>query len=135
MQFVPYLNFNGQCREAFKFYHQVLGGELVAMITHEEMGIPGLDERSKSLIIHARLVVGDTVLMASDAPNDITPAPAPVQVSLLVDSVDESERIFSAFSDGGTVMMPLEKQDWAERFGFLIDRFGIPWMITFENAA
>jgi PhnB protein len=133
MQFVPYLNFSGQCREAFDFYHRVLGGELVAMISHGDMGIPGLDEQSKSLIMHARLIVGDAVLMASDVTGEIAPVPAPVQVSLLVDSVEEAERVFSAFSEGGTVMMPLEKQDWAERFGFLSDRFGIPWMITFEN--
>ena len=130
MQFVPYLNFTGQCREAFEFYHQVLGGEIVAMITHEDMGIPGLDEKSKSLILHANLKVGDQTLMASDVTGDVASPPVPVQVSLQVDGASEAERIFHALADGGSVIMPIEKHEWAERFAFLTDKFGIPWMVT-----
>jgi PhnB protein len=135
MEFVPYLNFSGSCKEAFTFYHQVLGGELTQMITHEDMGIPGLDERTKSLILHARLEVGEQRLMGSDVTDDVSSPPSPVQVALQVDTAEEAERIFSALADGGTIIIPIAEQQWAVRFGFLADRYGIPWMINCEQEA
>jgi PhnB protein len=130
MNIVPYLNFNGTCREAFEFYQKVFGGEIKAMITHEDVGIPGLDEQTKSLILHARLDLENHSLMASDVSQEPNATPVPVQVSIHLESVEESERIYHELSQDGNIMMPMEKQDWAERFAFFSDRFGIPWMIT-----
>ena len=68
MQLNPYLSFNGKCEEAFKFYEKVLGGKLVAMMTNA--GSPMADQTPpewRNKIMHARLTVGDQVLMASDA--------------------------------------------------------------------
>lgn len=133
MKIVAYLNFKGTCREAFEFYKEVFAGELTAMISHEDMGIPGLDEHAKKLILHARLVIGDETLMGSDVMGDISATPAPVQVSLQLTSIEETERIYKALSEGGEILMPLEEQEWAARFGFLRDRFGIPWMLNCET--
>lgn len=135
MQLVSYLNFNGNCREAFDFYQKALGGETVAMIPYADMGIPDMDEAMKSLIVHARLVIGNQTLMGSDVTDQVQSLPAPVQVSVQVDSVEEAERIFAALAEGGNVMMPIEEQSWAARFGFLQDRFGIPWMVNCERAS
>ena len=134
MQLNPYLFFNGQCETAFKFYAELLGGKIIAMMTHAgtpaENQVP-LEWREK--IIHARMVIGDQLLMGSDAPPGHFQQPQGYSVSLLVDEPEDAERIFHTLAENGTVKMPLQKTFWAIRFGMLVDRFGIPWMINCEE--
>jgi PhnB protein len=133
MRVNPYLFFNGQCEAAFKFYAQVLGGKIEAMLPHK--GTPAEQHVSpewRDKIMHAKLVVGGDVLMASDAPPDRKQETGGYSVSLQIDEPVEAERIFNALKQDGTVRMPLEKTFWARRFGMLVDRFGIPWMINCE---
>jgi PhnB protein len=134
MRLNPYLLFSGQCEAAFKFYEQCLGGKIEVMMTHAgtpaEKQVPA-EWRNK--ILHARLAVRDQVLMGSDAPPGRQEAPKGFSVSLTVDSSASAERIFHALAENGTVRMPIQKTFWAERFGMLVDRFGIPWMINFEE--
>ena len=85
--------------------------------------------------MHARLVVGDRVLMGSDVPPDHHDKPQGFSVSLGIDTPAEAERIFRALAEGGTVQMPLQETFWALRFGTLVDRFGIPWMVNCERPA
>lgn len=131
MKATPYLNFNGQCREAFEFYAECLGGTIVAMMT---LGNSPVAEEVPSdqhnSIMHAYLVAGDVELMASDAIGGKYERPAGLYVSLQVDEPKEAERIFGAFEQGGTVIMPLEETFWARRFGMVVDRFGTPWMVN-----
>lgn len=136
MQFHAYLTFNGQCREAFTFYHEVLGGEIEAMMTNADMP-PGeeMSEEWRNLIIHACLVVDGAMLMASDAPSHMYEKPQGMSVSIQLTDTTEAERIFHALAEGGQVRMPIEKTFWAERFGMVVDRFGIPWMINCGQAA
>jgi PhnB protein len=132
----PYLNFNGLCEAAFKFYEQCLGGKIVAMMTHAgtpmEAHVPP-EWRSK--IIHAGLKVGDQLLMASDVPPDRYEAPKGFAVSLQVTDPADAERIFHALAEGGKVQMPIQETFWAIRFGMAVDQFGIPWMINCEKPA
>lgn len=136
MQLNPYLHFNGNCEAAFKFYEQVLGGKIEAMMTHEgtpvEQHVP---KEWQKKIIHARMVIGDAVLMASDAPPDHFEKPQGFSVSLDVKDPVEAERIFHALADKGRVQMPFAQTFWAYRFGMAVDQFGIPWMINCEKAA
>jgi len=136
MQLNPYLTFNGQCEAAFKFYEKCLGGKIEAMLTHEgtpaEQHVPS-EWRKK--ILHARLTVGDEVLMGSDAPPERYEQPQGFSVSLNNNDPAEAERIFRALSENGRVQMPLQQTFWASRFGMLVDRFGIPWMVNCEQAA
>jgi PhnB protein len=134
MQLNPYLLFSGQCEAAFKFYEQVLGGKIVAMITHA--GTPAESQvppEWRAKIMHARLIVGDQVLMGSDAPPAHFQQPQGFSVSIGVDEAEDAERIFHALAEDGTVRMPLQKTFWAIRFGMLVDRFGIPWMVNCEE--
>jgi PhnB protein len=78
-------------------------------------------------------VVGDNVLMGSDAPPDRFEKPQGISVSIQTDDPTEAERIFAALADNGLVTMPLQQTFWAIRFGMLVDRFGIPWMINCEQ--
>jgi len=136
MQINPYLNFNGQCEAAFKFYERVLGGKITFTMTWGEM--PGANQfppESHKLIMHTSLSVGDEVLMGADAPPDRYQQPEGINVSLHLKDVAESERIFNALAENGTVQMPFEKTFWSPGFGMCVDQFGIPWMINSEQAA
>ena len=134
MQLNPYLLFNGQCEAAFKCYERVLGGKIEAMLTHE--GTPAAEHvppEWRKKILHARLSVGDQVLMGSDAPPDRYEAMKGFSVTINVNNPKEAERIFHALAVNGTVQMPIEKTFWAERFGMLVDQFGTPWMVNCEK--
>jgi PhnB protein len=134
MQFTPYLNFNGDCEAAFRFYERVLGGKIEIMQTHGESPIAGeVPPTWHSRILHARLTVGDAVLMASDTPPEMYQQPQGLTVSIGLQDIAEAERIFRELAEGGRVTMPIGKTFWAERFGMLVDRFGIPWMINCDT--
>jgi PhnB protein len=136
MRLNPYLTFNGQCEAAFKFYEQCLGGKIEAMIPHG--GTPAAEHVPSewhNKIMHARLTVGDDVLMGSDAPPDRYKEPKGFSVALQIKEPAEAERIFHALAENGTVGMPIQQTFWAIRFGMLVDRFGIPWMVNCDQAA
>lgn len=136
MQLNPYLTFNGQCEAAFKFYEQCLGGKIEAMITHA--GTPAEEHvptEWRNKILHARLIVGDEVLMGSDAPPERYEEPKGFSVTLGIADPADAERIFHALAENGTVRMPIQETFWAVRFGMLVDRFGIPWMVNCERPA
>ncbi len=136
MQLTPYLNFDGQCAEAFRFYEHVLGGTIEMMMTHGGSPIAGeVPPTWHDRILHARLVLGDQVLLASDSPPEYYEKPQGLYVSLNVNDPADAERIFHALATNGTVKMPFEKTFWAAGgFGMLVDRFGTPWMINCEQA-
>ena len=134
MQLSPYLSFNGQCEAAFKFYEKVLRGKIEAMLPHE--GSPMADQVPsgwRSKIMHARLSVGDNLLMGSDTPPDRYEPMKGVTVMLGIDEPGEAERVFHALSENGRVQMPIQQTFWAERFGTLVDQFGTQWMINCEQ--
>ncbi len=131
MQITPYLNFDGQCAEAFRFYEQVLGGKIEYMMTMGESPMAGeVPPETHDRIMHASLRIGDQRLMASDSPPDQYQKPQGLFVSLHYDTPEEGARIFNALAENGTVIMPFEKTFWAEGFGMLVDRFGTPWMVN-----
>lgn len=130
MRTVPYLNFDGQCREAFTFYGELLGG-VPEIMGHKDLPASAeLGPEWQGLVMHAYLAVGDAVLMGSDSPPGRHEAPRGLSCSLHLTDAAEGERIFRALAEGGTVTMPFEKTFWAEGFGMAVDRFGIPWMVN-----
>ncbi|HEV3112270.1 MAG TPA: VOC family protein [Candidatus Binataceae bacterium] len=136
MELNPYLSFNGKCEAAFKFYEKCLGGKIIMMMTHGQS--PMKDQTPadwQDKIMHARMTVGDRVLMGADAPPQYYSKPQGFSVSLSVTDPADAERKFNALAENGTVQMPLQQTFWAVRFGVLIDQFGIPWMINCEQAA
>ena len=131
MQLNPYLTFNGQCETAFKFYANCFGGKIEALLPHEgtpaEAHVPA-EWRKK--IMHARLVVNGQALMGSDAPPDHYQQPQGFSVTLDLKDPREADRIFASLVENGRIKMPIQETFWATRFGMLVDRFGIPWMIN-----
>lgn len=136
MQINPYLQFDGTCEEAFRFYARCLGGEIGFMMRYREAPIPPehTHPAMADKVIHARLVVREAVLMGSDAPLGVHQKPQGFTVSVSVDEPAEADRIFGALAEGGTVRMAIGETFWARRFGMLVDRFGTPWMINCEKA-
>ncbi|KAF1692514.1 hypothetical protein CSC62_14230 [Pseudoxanthomonas jiangsuensis] len=136
MKIVTSLSFQGQCREAFEFYAQVLGGRITAAFPYGD-GMPGMeitDPRHKEWLMHAWLEVGDQSLMGADmdlawAPNIDKPKNG-FDVTLHTDDIDEARRWFEALSAGGKQVMPFAETFWSPGFGSLVDRFGIPWMVN-----
>jgi PhnB protein len=135
MQLNAYLVFDGQCEAAFKFYEKVLGGKILGMFTHA--GTPAAEHVPPewlNKIMHVTLKVGDSVLMGSDAPPDRYKKPEGFTVNIALNDVAEAERIFHALAENGTVGMPIQQTFWAERWGMLTDRYGIPWMVNCEGS-
>jgi PhnB protein len=135
MRLNPYLNFNGNCAAALKYYEKALGGKITMMMTFAESPTPDqvpADWRGK--VMHARMTIGDQVLMGYDAPPDRYSPMKGFSVALSVDKPAEADRIFKELSAGGQVWMSMKQTFFAQRFGMLLDQFGTPWMISCEAA-
>ena len=132
MKMNAYVNFAGACAEAFRYYEKHLGGTVGMMMTHGQ--VPGqsrVKPEWKDAVLHARISIGDTELLAADIPGAEPMRSA--YLALVPDSDAEAERIFADLSDGGKVLMPMEETFFASRFGQVRDRFGINWMILRER--
>jgi len=131
MQIIAYLNFNGNCEEAFQFYEKALRGNIKGLFRHEgspmENQVPA---EWKSKVMHVALEVGDQWLYGSDAPPNYYQKPAGISVSLNMTDPAEAERLYKAMTNGGKVTMELQETFWAHRFAMFTDKFGIPWMIN-----
>lgn len=133
MKLYTQLNFGGNCEEALRFYAKHLGGKIVTMMNQGEA--PGAPSGAGKAIIHARMDIGDTVLIANDVPGTVFQKMRSVYLYLSVDSDREAERIHKLLSDGGEIYMPMEETFYATRFSMLRDRFGVSWTIIHERPA
>src|SRR4051794_36637589 len=132
MKMNTYVNFAGQCAEAFRYYEKHLGAKVGMMMKRGDAPVPdGVGSEWKDSILHGQISIGGVELMAADVPNAEPMRSA--YLSLRVDSDAEAERVFSALSDGGQVFMPLQETFFASRFGQARDRFGLNWMILHER--
>ena len=134
MKLNPYLNFNGECEAAFKFYEQVLGGKIVSKMTWGEMPDEQVPPEVQNRIMHVALQIDDSWLMGADSPPDRYEPPKGMTVALHYQAASEGERIFNALARGGSITMPFQKTFWAAGFGMCVDQFGTPWMVNCEQA-
>ncbi|SFG75292.1 VOC family protein [Pedobacter insulae] len=136
-----YLNFNGNCEEAFTFYKAVFGGEFNYIGRFNEMPPQEgnmMSEEDGNRIMHVSLPIGTSILMGSDTGGEWASSYVPgnnFSVSITADSKEEADRLFKGLAESGNVTMPLSDTFWGDYFGMLTDKFGIGWMISFnENA-
>lgn len=132
MQIEPYLFFDGRCEEAMEFYRAKLGAEVTTLARFRDApaSAPGMiPAGSENKVMHARFRLGDAVVLASDGRCGGNPTFNGFSLSVNAASEEEAEKIFAALSDGGTVQMPLSKTFFSSRFGMVVDRFGVPWMV------
>lgn len=141
MQFNPYLNFDGNCAEAFAFYAKLFGGAIVYQGTFGEMppqpGMPAPPESAKNRIMHVHLQIGAQSLMGSDTMPGADAScgggyqqPQGLWVSIQAADATEGQRLFDALASGGQAVMPFAATFWSPGFGMVRDRFGIPWMVN-----
>ncbi len=136
-----YIHFKDNCEEAFNFYQSVLGGEYEALSRYSELphqeGMPPVAEVDKNLILHMTLPIGtSTKLMGSDMAGGWAAGHNPgnnFSVSLQTESREEADRVFHGLSENGKVTMPMQDTFWGSYFGSFQDKFGINWMINFDN--
>jgi PhnB protein len=127
----PHLNFKGNCREAFEFYADTLGGRIAFSMTYGEApGAERTPHESRDKIIHARLDLGSQFLLGCDALGDYYHKPQGFSVMAAVEEPADAEQIFRKLAEGGTVTMPFGETFWARGFGMCTDRFGTPWMVN-----
>ena len=135
MKLYTYLNYGGNCRQAFEFYAEHLGGKILMLTTHGEMPDPSkVPPEWRNAVLHARIELGDTIVFGADIPPERFQPMRSAYLSLLVDSTDEAERVYSLLSDGGQIFMPMAETFFARRFAMLRDRFGTSWMLLYEGA-
>ena len=129
----PYLNFNGNARQALEFYTSVFGGNL-NLSTFAEFGMAEAPVADK--IMHGQLETdaGYTLMAADTPPGMEFNGMHGFGVSLSGDDVDVLRGYFDALSDGGTVTMPMQKQAWGDEFGMVTDKFGVPWLVNIGQA-
>ena len=135
MQMTTYLSFRGQCEEAFSCYEATLGGRVGAIFRYLGTSLASqvpADWQDK--VMHGSMTIGDQVLMAADVAPEGYEEPKGFSLSLQMNDTSEAERVFNALAQGGRIVLPLEKTFWAARFGMLVDRFGIPWLINCDGS-
>jgi PhnB protein len=131
MQMNAYLSFRGQCEEAFTFYAECFGGKVGEIFRYA--GTPlaeQLPANWQNKVMHSSLAVGDQVVMGGDVAPERYEKPKGFSLSLHLNNTTQAERIFQLLAKDGTIVMPFEKTFWAARFGMLVDRFGVPWLIN-----
>ncbi|WP_295337062.1 VOC family protein [Flavobacterium sp.] len=135
----PYLVFNGNCEEAFLFYQSVFGGEFPYMGKFKDMptdeNCPPISEEEADRVMHVSLPIGDTVLMGSDstAQSGAVTVGNNISVSINTASRAEADTIFNGLAVGGNAFMPMTNTFWGAYFGMLVDKFGINWMVNFDE--
>jgi PhnB protein len=135
MKLHTYLNYGGNCEQAFHFYEQHLGGKITVMMTHSQQPDPSnVPPDWKNAILYARMTIGETEVMGNDVPPERFQPMRSVYLSLSVDSAEEAENIYAVLSDGGQIFMQMQETFFAVRFAMLRDKFGTSWMILHERA-
>jgi PhnB protein len=134
MKLYTQLNFGGNCEEAFRFYEKSLGGKVLMMMRQDQAPGSNTTGDAGKAIIHARLGLGDTVLIGNDVPSSVFEKIRSVYIYLSLDSSEEAERVYKLLAKDGQVYMQLEETFFATRFSQLRDRFGVSWSIIHERA-
>ena len=134
MKIHAYLIFDGQCADAFRFYQEVFGGELMVMPFDGSPACGDVAPEHRNRTMHAGLDIGGELLMGSDCmPGDAYDGVKGCHISVQADDMGHAERLYRQLGTQGSVQMELQRTFWAEGFAMLTDRFGVPWMINFSG--
>ena len=134
----PYINFNGNCEEAFYFYKSVFGGEFAVISRFKDLESSDFQvtEHEANKIIHIALPIGKNVLMGNDVPEilgKVNENENRSKISISAVSRDEANHLFNGLSAGGTIEMPITNSPWGSYFGMFRDKYGIEWTVDFDD--
>jgi PhnB protein len=134
----PYLNFLGKTEEAFNFYRSVFGGDFVALQRFKETPHgENMSAQDKEKIMHVALPIGTNLLMGTDTLESMGQTLKfgdNYAIAIDPESMEEANAIFNGLAAGGTVMVALEKMFWGAWFGMLVDKFGVQWMVNYDDS-
>jgi PhnB protein len=138
-----YLTFMGNCQEAFNFYRSVFGGDFPYVGKFKDMppqeGTPPMSDEMGEKIMHISLQISkETAIMGSDTGGEWAPnfkQGNNFSISINAESKEEADRLFNGLAEGGKITMPLSKVFWGDYFGMLEDKFGINWMMSFDEGS
>ncbi|MBI2632489.1 VOC family protein [Candidatus Pacearchaeota archaeon] len=134
VQLNPYLRFNdGKCREAMNFYKEIFGGDLTFQTVGESPMSKEMPAEAQNKIMHATLKRGDFQFFASDMMRDKATIGDNISLALNCESEEQIKTLFEKLKGGGEVFMPLEKAFWGGLFGMLTDKYGIEWMLNYQE--
>jgi len=134
MKLDVYLNYGGNCEQAFRFYEQHLGGKITMMMRHGEQPNAGnVPANWRNAVLHARIEFGKTVLMGADMPPDRFQPMRSAYLTLTADSAEQAELLYALLTDSGQIFMKMEETFFASRFAMLRDKFGTSWMLLHER--
>jgi PhnB protein len=135
VQLLTYLNYGGNCAQAFRFYEQHLGGRITMMMKHGEAPDQSqVPPGWKDAVLHARMTLGGTELLGADIPSDRFQPMRSAYLTLALDSTPDAERLYALLSDNGQIFMPMQETFFAFRFAMLRDQFGTSWMLLHERS-
>ena len=134
----PHINFNGNAEEAFNFYKSVFGGEFTKVVRFKHIASDQfpIAEKDENKIMHIALPIGNNVLMANDVPDflgSVNEKENRSKISISAESKEEADKLFNGLSAGGEVEMPMEDSPWDSYFGMFRDKYGIEWMVEFDQ--
>jgi len=134
----PHINFNGNAEEAFNFYKSVFGGEFATIVRFKDLSSSEFPvaENDANKIMHIALPIGQNILMANDVPERMGQVNENENRSKIVinaESREEADKLFNGLSAGGNVEAPIGDSPWGSYFGMFRDKFGIEWMVDFQN--
>ena len=134
MRLHTYLNYGGNCADAFRFYEQHLGGTITMLMKHGDAPDQSqVRPELKDTVLHARMTIGGTEISAADVPPDRFQPMRSAYLSLSLDSAQDVERVYALLADGGQLFMPIQETSFATRFAMLRDKFGTSWMLLKER--
>jgi len=133
----PYLNFDGNTKEAFEFYKSIFGGEFLTVMKFKDVPDQKVPDDVKNQIMHIALQISpNVILMGTDAPESMgfkLVSGNNVHISLQTETKEEADKIFNSLSTGGNISMPIADQFWGDYYGSFADKFGINWMVSFSK--
>jgi PhnB protein len=134
----PHINFNGNAEEAFHFYKSVFGGEFTKMMRFKDLASPEFPvaENESNKIMHIALPIGKNILMGNDVPEimgRVNENENRSKIAISAENKEEADKLFKELSAGGQIEMPIADSPWSSYFGMFRDKFGIEWMVEFDN--
>jgi PhnB protein len=133
MKLFTHLNFPGNCEQAFHYYEQSLGGKILMLMKQSQAQGADPNTGGEDPVLHARMQIGDAILIGNDVPPDRHQPMRSVYLYLSVDSAQEAERVYALLMKGGEAYMPLQETFFATRFSQLRDQFGVLWSLIHER--
>lgn len=133
MKLSTHLNFPGNCAQAFHYYEQNLGGKMLMLMRQSQAPGAGPNTGGEDPVLHARIQIGEAILIGNDVPPDHSQPMRSVYLYLSVDSAQEAERLYPLLVEGGEAYMPLQETFFASRFSQLRDQFGTLWSLIHER--